>query len=106
MNMSYRVIVGYRQPSDPAAFDEYFRTTHVPITSRMPGIVRMSAGRTESFDGSTPEFYEVAQILFESKDSAVAAVGSPEGQAAAADIGNFADGGFVILFSPEEVSFP
>jgi uncharacterized protein (TIGR02118 family) len=104
--MSYRVTVGYRQPTDPVAFDEYYRSTHVPIAGRMPGIVRMSAGRTESLDGSTPEYYEVAEIVFESKDAALFAVGSPEGQAAAADIGNFADGGFVMLFSPEEVSFP
>jgi uncharacterized protein (TIGR02118 family) len=72
----------------------------------MPGVLRMSAGRTESLDGSTPEFYQVAETVFESRETALAALGSPEGQAAAADIGNFADGGFVILFSTEELSIP
>jgi uncharacterized protein (TIGR02118 family) len=66
----------------------------------------MTAGRTESLDGSTPEFYQVGETVFESREAALAALGSPEGQAAAADIGNFADGGFVILFSTEELSIP
>ena len=48
----------------------------------------------------------MGELLFESRDSALAALGSPEGQAAAADIAHFADGGFVMLFSPEEWALP
>ncbi|MFF2485951.1 EthD family reductase [Microbacterium sp. NPDC058062] len=104
--MTYRINVGYRHPADPAAFDEYYRNTHMPIAARIPGLVRLSAGRTDSLDGTPPEFYVMGELLFESRDSAMAALGSPEGQAAAADIARFADGGFVMLFSPEEWALP
>ena len=104
--MTYRITTGYRHPADPAAFDEYYRTTHMPIAARIPGVLRLTAGRTDSLDGTTPEFYVIGEILFESKDKAVAALGSPEGQAAAADLANFADGGFVMLFSAEEWTIP
>ena len=53
--MTYRISVGYRHPADPAAFDEYYRNTHMPIAARIPGLVRLSAGRTDSLDGTAPE---------------------------------------------------
>jgi hypothetical protein len=30
-SMTYRITVGYREPADPKAFDDYYRNTHVPI---------------------------------------------------------------------------
>jgi uncharacterized protein (TIGR02118 family) len=104
--MAYRITVAYRQPTDPAAFDEYYRSTHVPIASRIPGAIRLTAGHIDSIDGSTPEFYLLGEVLFESRDDALAGFASPEGQAAVADIGNFADRGIVMLLSDEEFSVP
>jgi uncharacterized protein (TIGR02118 family) len=33
-----RVVVMYKAPKDPVAFDQYYFATHVPIAKRIPGL--------------------------------------------------------------------
>jgi uncharacterized protein (TIGR02118 family) len=102
--MSYRVTIAYKQPTDTAAFDTHYQNIHLPLASEIPDVISFTAGRTESIDGTTPEYYQLAEVVFDSRESALAALGSPQGQAAAADIANFADNGAEMFFSPEEVA--
>jgi uncharacterized protein (TIGR02118 family) len=104
--MAYRITIGYKQPTDPAAFDRYYTETHLGVASKIPNVQRFVAGHTENPDGSSPQYYQLAEITFASKDAALRALGSPEGQAAAADIANFADNGADLFFSNEEVVAP
>ncbi len=102
----FRVIITYGQPTDPAAFDEYYSTTHLPLAGKIPGVQSFAAGRTDSLDGSAPANYYIATIGFADKDSAAAGLTSPEGQAAAADIANFATGGAVMHFAHDTITIP
>lgn len=34
----HHLIVCYGHPEDPAAFDEYYRTTHRPLADKIPGV--------------------------------------------------------------------
>jgi uncharacterized protein (TIGR02118 family) len=52
-----------------------------------------------SLDGSTPPYHLQAELYFDSSDAMMAALGSPEGQAAAADVANFATGGVTMMTS-------
>lgn len=87
----------YGQPSDSSAFDEYYRSTHVPLAEKLPGLQSYTWRQCASLDDSPPPYYLVAELGFESEQAVGAALGSPEGQAAAGDIPNFATGG-VTLF--------
>lgn len=103
----YRVTIVYNRPTDPAAFDAYYETTHLPLVHKIPGVESFSAGRCEGLDGNPPSAYAIAELRFASKEAAGQALGSAEGQTAAADVANFASGGATMLFSsPEEQTIP
>ncbi len=87
-----RVIVLYATPPDPAAFDAYYLSTHVPIASKMPGLrsFLVSRGGVTTPGAASPPYHFLAELHFDSLDAVNAALGSPEGAAAVADIPNFA----------------
>ncbi|MGY1764132.1 EthD family reductase [Geodermatophilus sp. SYSU D00779] len=91
--MVHRLVVSYGQPGDPAAFDAYYRDTHVPLATKLPGLVRYTLGHPQPLDPSQPAPYLVAELDFESEQEMGAAFNSAEGKAAADDVANFATGG-------------
>lgn len=102
----YHLTVIYGQPDDPKAFDEYYATRHLSLVKKIPGLVRFTAGKCESLDDTPPASYLIAQLTFDSKEACGSALGSSEGQAAAADVANFATGGATMLFSAETTTIP
>lgn len=99
----FRVSVCYGQPTDPAAFDEYYETTHTPVALKVPGLVGFSTGKCRSLmPGQDPPYYMVASLLFDTAEDLKSALKSAEMAAASADVANFATGG-VTLYSTEEI---
>ncbi|MBC2653433.1 EthD family reductase [Novosphingobium aerophilum] len=92
------VNVLYGEPSDPAAFEAYYAETHLPLVDRIAGLDRAVLIKgLPGPDGSKPAYYRIAQLFYRSAAQMAQAMGSPEGQAAAADLANFADGGVTIM---------
>ena len=87
----------YNTPADTAAFDKYYYETHVPIAKKIPGLrgYTVSTGPVQALAGTAP--YLVAILQFDSMSEIATALSSPEGQATAADLANFATGGVTIL---------
>ena len=99
-----KVLVLYNTPSDAAAFDSYYRATHIPIAKKLPGLLSytISAQTPRVLAGTAP--YLVADLEFANMGAIDAALISPEGQATAADLANFAQTGVTILiFETENV---
>jgi uncharacterized protein (TIGR02118 family) len=93
-----KLIVAYGHPTDPEAFDQYYASTHVPLTEKIPNMQRFEAGKVLGTpDGSEPPYYFVAELAFDDSQALQAALGSPEGQAAAGDLANFATGGATLM---------
>ena len=92
-----QVLVLYHPPADTAAFDHYYHHTHVPIARQIPGLrsYTISSGAVQALTGSAP--YLVAILGFDSIAAVQSALASPEGQATAADLQNFATGGATLL---------
>lgn len=92
-----RLLVLYNAPTDPAAFDRYYRETHIPIANRIPGLrsYTINSGPVTALAGTAP--YLVAELTFDSMADLNAALASPEGKAAADDLPNFATGGVTLL---------
>ena len=92
-----QLLVLYNTPADPAAFDLYYRETHIPLARKIPGLrsYSISDGPVQALAGSAP--YLVAILDFDSMADINAALTSPEGQAAAGDLPNFASGGATLL---------
>jgi uncharacterized protein (TIGR02118 family) len=93
--------VAYAQPSDTDAFDRYYESTHRPLAEKVPGLVSFTARKCVSLDGQPAPYYLLAELSFAGAGELAAGLASPEGQAAAADIANFADGG-VTLFAQHD----
>ncbi len=90
--MVHRLVVSYGQPDDPAAFDAYYRDTHTPLATKLPGLLRLATGSPQTLDPTHLAPYFVAELDFESEEMG-AAFNSAEGKAAADDIAEFATGG-------------
>lgn len=89
----YRVVVNYHHPEDPQAFLEYYRSTHAPLAKNLAGLSAYTWGVAETLDGSQPPFFVTAVLDWPSKEAALADLGSEAGQAASADMANFAQAG-------------
>jgi uncharacterized protein (TIGR02118 family) len=87
----------YGQPDDPAAFDQYYTSTHVPLANKIPECRSFTYRHLSTLDGSQPPYHLIAELAFDSLESLQSALGSPEGQAAAGDVPNFATGGATML---------
>jgi uncharacterized protein (TIGR02118 family) len=93
------VLVIYKTPKDPAAFDKYYAETHIPLAKKLPGLrkYQISQGPVTAPTGASG-VHLIATLTFDSVAAVQAAFASPEGQAAAADVPKFATGGADILF--------
>ena len=89
-----KLIAMYKTPADAKAFDDYYYSTHVPIAKKIPGLKRyeVTNGAIMGPEGGSP-FYLIATLSFDTIDELHSALGTPEGAAAAKDLGNFATGG-------------
>lgn len=98
-----RLIVLYKTPTDPAAFDRYYAATHIPLAKRIPGLRRYSVSRgpIASAAGAS-DLHLVATLYFDTLADVQAGFASPEGQAAAGDLSNFADGGADLIFFDDD----
>jgi len=92
-----QVLVLYNTPADLAAFEKYYHETHIPLANKIPGLrsYLINAGPVQALAGSAP--YLVAELTFDSMADISAALMSPEGQATAADLPNFASAGATLL---------
>lgn len=93
-----RVIVLYGTPDDPAAFDRHYAEVHTLLAAAMPKLAGFEVSRgpvAASPEADAP--YLVATLSYASDEDMAASLGSPEGQAAVADLANFATGGVRLL---------
>ena len=98
-----KAIALYNPPKDAGAFDRYYYGTHVPLAKKMPGLrsYAVNDGPIATPAGPAP-YHLVALLGFDSMAAMQAALGSPEGQAVVADLGNFASGGVSVLMFDEK----
>jgi uncharacterized protein (TIGR02118 family) len=90
----------YQQPADPARFDSYYFNTHVPLAKTIPGLrsYEVTRGAVMGMAGRHA-VYLVAVLEFDSMESIAAAMASPQGQATAADLANFASAGVDVMMA-------
>jgi uncharacterized protein (TIGR02118 family) len=100
-----RLVVLYKTPKDPGAFDKHYFEKHVPIAKKIPGLRKYEVSRGPVATPAGPSgLHLVATLYFDDMGAIQKAFASPEGQAAAADVQNFASGGAdMLLFDQTEV---
>ncbi len=99
----FRLTILYPMPSDPAAFDAYYREKHLQIAGQMKGLTGWRLQWLEADrDGTPPPYHLVVDLYAASREELFAILDSPEGLASSADVDNFAEGEVVHLFGVEE----
>jgi uncharacterized protein (TIGR02118 family) len=94
-----QVVVTYKTPKDPAAFDKYYAETHIPLAKKLPGLRRYEISQGPVATPAGPAGVHLMAILtFDNMAAVKAAFGSPEGKATAADLPKFASGGADMMF--------
>ncbi|MCW3066471.1 MAG: Ethyl tert-butyl ether degradation EthD [Solirubrobacterales bacterium] len=93
----HKLVVLYPPPVDPAAFRDYYESTHVPLAQTLPGL----RSYQYAFDVGSPAgdspYFCIFEAEFDDAAALGAAMGSPEGQTVAADVPNYATGGATML---------
>jgi uncharacterized protein (TIGR02118 family) len=94
------LVVPYKTPNDPAAFDKYCFENHMSIAKKLPGLrkYRVSKGPVAT-PGGPSNFHLIAVLSFDNMAAIKAAFASAEGKATAADVPKFATGGAEMHFS-------
>ena len=93
----------YNHPEDPAAFDRHYDGVHAPLAKKLPGLQRYVVSRpAPGPDGAKPDYHLVAILEFADAAAFQAGMGSEEGQAAVADLENFAGAGVSRLTGPAD----
>ena len=100
-----QLIAVYKTPKDAAAFNDYYFSTHVPKAKGIPGLrgYKVSDGGV-GLPMEPGAVHLVAILEFDNLDAVKQALASPQGQATAADLANFADGGVdLMVFNTKSV---
>jgi uncharacterized protein (TIGR02118 family) len=99
------VTVIYNTPKDTAAFEKYYRETHLPLVSANQqeiGFTRADLTRfSGNLDGSKPAYYRQAELYFPSMEDAKKGMATPGFKKVADDLANFASGGLTGLLAVE-----
>ena len=93
-----KLVAIYKKPKDIAAFNRHYFATHVPLAKAVPGLRHYEVSNGAVGLPVEPGAIHLVAILeFDSLDAIDQALASPEGQATAGDLANFADGGVDLL---------
>jgi uncharacterized protein (TIGR02118 family) len=94
----------YKHPADAAAFNRYYHGVHAPMAKKIPGLeaYEVTRGAIASVGSGSSPYHLIAALTFSSLAAINAGLASPQGQAAAADLGNFATGGVDLYIAETE----
>jgi uncharacterized protein (TIGR02118 family) len=79
--MPYKLYAYWSAPrrEDEEAFEEYYKSTHVPRAAAVPGLERIITTRTsDAFEGGETPHYRVAELVCPSRQAMEESAQSPE----------------------------
>ncbi len=98
-----KATVLYGAPKDPAAFDHYYLTSHMPKVYAIKGIERIELAKLlPGPNGEAPPYFRITELWFASPKALEAVAATPEWKAIIADVPNFATGGATVFLSTVE----
>ena len=96
-----KLVALYRKPADPAAFDQAYFETHVPLVQKIPELRRVEVARITGAPRGEPEFYLIAEMYFDDKAAMDRAMVSPENMEAGKNLMSFAKGLVTFMFAED-----
>ncbi|SER17828.1 EthD family reductase [Microlunatus flavus] len=100
--MTAKLLVLYPAPPDAAAFDAYYVEHHLPLVRAVAGLQAITRNLGPiGAPGGPSTYHQASAYTFASMAELQQGLGSPEGQAAAADLANYAPKGTEMLVFEE-----
>ena len=97
----HRLLVLYGHPKDETHFRDHYVNKHVPLATKIPGIKNPRFSFDIAAIGSPKApYFCIFEAEFDSAEAMAKGFASPEGQATAADVPNYASGGATLLHFP------
>jgi uncharacterized protein (TIGR02118 family) len=96
----HKLTVLYPSSNDPKRFREYYETVHIPLTRKMPGLLRLNYSFGLAAQGEASAPFCMFEAWFESGEAMEQATISDAGQAVLADVARFADGPPTVFHGP------
>ncbi|GAP36024.1 EthD family reductase [Piscinibacter sakaiensis] len=97
----HRLLVSYPPPADPDAFLAHYTARHLPLARALPGLLGCRWMRPQPLGPAAAGTAAPPFLLFEadfaSAEALFAALGSPAGEAVAADVPRYSPGGATLL---------
>lgn len=87
------IVAIHSKPVDADHFDDYYERVHIPLVKRLPGLVDVQYGRVDAAPDGADVPYLICNVMFPDRATCDAALASPEGADAVADVPRFATGG-------------
>lgn len=101
----HKLLVLYPHPDDPKFFLDYYRETHLPLVSKLPGLISSSFGQPSELGPKPSTYFAIFEAQFQDEKALFDALTSPVGKAVAADVPNYSPKGATLLrFLVEETS--
>jgi uncharacterized protein (TIGR02118 family) len=85
-----KLVAMFRKPEDPAAFDEAYFGTHLPLNAKTPGLRRTEVTRVTGAPRGDSPYHIVTSMYYDDAASMRAAFKSPEAAAAGENLMSFA----------------
>ncbi len=98
----HKLIALYRRPEDTEQFDKLYRETHLPLVMQMPNLRGVELNRVTGAPGSEPEYYLVAELLFDTREEMMEGISSDASRQAAKALNTFARGLVTMVFAQSE----
>jgi uncharacterized protein (TIGR02118 family) len=98
----FKLISLYTWPDDPPAFEQRFRSQHLPALRRLPGAHRVTISYFGDSPLGEPPYYAMTETWFRTREDLEKAAASAEAREAEAAL-RFARGLSTILYAQEEV---
>ncbi len=88
-----KLLALYDTPPDPDGFMRHYRSVHLPLVRKIPGLSKLVLNRiTADPTGGAPSHFLIAELHFPDAETFRAAAASAEFRAAGEDLMGFADG--------------
>jgi uncharacterized protein (TIGR02118 family) len=95
----HKLIIVFRQPANPAEFEQRWSEEFVPLAERLPGLRRVVVSHTHGGPAGPVDIYLLHELHFDSQAALAAALGSPQGVAAGQSLVRLAPQAATLLFA-------
>ena len=96
-----KLVALYRTPADIENFEKLYFETHIPLVSKIPGLIKTEISRLHGMTGQESRYYMLAEMYFEDMEKLNEGMASPEGKSSARNLMGFAKDIVELLYGEE-----